>query len=544
MLSQLLFPENADLALENVLIEVERITVTARSGGRDSHICPDCGTNSQRVHSRYRRAIADLANNGKQVVHSIEVRRFFCDNAACQRSTFVEKLDNFAPPYARRSARLASQQQSIGLMVGGAVGARLSTMLAMPVSGDTILRLVRDVVISDVPTPRVVGIDDWAWRKGSHYGTIVVDLEAHRPIELLPDRSAKTLAAWLIAHPEIEIISRDRAQGYIEGIGLGAPKAIQVADRWHLLRNLGDVLKRLLDRHRECLYAAAQSPKNKPAFAVKLKVKRPLQSQETEEPASPPSSKSRQRRLARYRRVINLHKQGLSIREISRQIPLSRQTVRRYIKAGEFPEIAPSKRVSTALMPYTAYLQSQWQAGVRNAAQLFRDIQAQGYCGSYRLVRRWKTRMATEIYPSSPLPESKKQPKTQAWSANYAVYLLFKERNTLSAKQQGALERILDANLHIKQAYNFGQSFVRMVKYRLSKSLEPWLAAVIEYGDTELRNFAKSLARDKDAVLAALSLPWSNGQVEGQVNRLKLIKRQMYGRAKFDLLRLRVLAHP
>jgi len=514
MLSQLLFPENADLAFENVLIEVERIIVTARSGG-NSHTCPDCGTSSQRVHSRYRRTLADLASNGKQVVHSIEVRRFSCDNAACRRRTFVEKLDNFAPPYARRSARLASQQQSIGLMVGGAVGARLSTMLAMPVSGDTILRLVRDAVISDAPTPRVVGIDDWAWRKGSHYGTILVDLAAHRPIELLPERSAKTLAAWLIAHPEIEIISRDRAQVYIEGIGLGAPKAIQVADRWHLLRNLGDALKRLLDRHRECLYAAAQSPKSKPAFPVKLKIKVPLQPKEIEEPASPPPSKSRQRRLERYRRVINLHKQGLSIREISRQIPLSRQTVRRYIKAGEFPEIAPSKRASTAPMPYTDYLQSQWQVGIRNAAQLFRDIQAQGYCGSYRLVRRWKTRMAAEICPSSPLPGSKKQPETQTWSANYAVHLLFKERNTLSAKHQGALDRILDANPDIRQAYNFGQSFVRMIKYRLSKSLTPWLAAVIEYGTTELRNFSKSLARDKDAVLAALYLPWSNGQVEG-----------------------------
>ncbi len=543
MLSKLLLPENTNLTLEDVHIDTEKITATARTNGNE-YVCPDCNTVSRRVHSRYRRIIADLASGHRQVTHSIQVRRFFCDNDRCQRNTFVEKLDDFATPFARRSTRLAEQQQSIGLAVGGAVGARLSTLLAMPVSGDTILRLVRDTIPADTSTARVIGVDDWAWRKGSHYGTIIVDLETHRPIDLLPDRSAESLATWLRAHPNVEIVSRDRARVYIDGINLGAPTAIQVTDRWHLLRNLGDMFIRLLERHHECLYAAAQASKKEAEFPVVLKRRSPKPSKKLEIPSVPIPSKNRQRRLKRYGDVMARHKQGWSIRAISRQLFISRQTVRRYINAGEFPEIARPNRVSMALSPYMDYLHAHWQAGTHNAAQLFREIRAQGYQGSYRLVRRWKAKVAAEILPASPLQSSPKQQKTQMWSANYAVRLLFKEQDTLTDKQQNALERMLNANSDIRQAYNFGQSFVGMVKYGLSKSLDPWLEAAIASGVAELRNFAGSLARDRDAVLAALSLPWSNGQVEGQVNRLKLIKRQMYGRAKFDLLRLRVLAPP
>lgn len=543
MLSRLLLPEDTNLAVENVAIEAEKMTVSTRTTGM-VYPCPDCGAVSGRVHSRYRRTIADFASGHRQVTHSVQVRRFFCDNEGCHRRTFVETPDGFAGHFARRSTRLAAQQQAIGRMVGGEPGAALSTMLAMPVSGDTIRRLVRDATPADTSTARVIGVDDWAWRKGSHYGTIIVDLERHQAIDLLPDRSAESLAMWLKAHPHVEIVSRDRARVYIDGINLGAPNAIQVADRWHLLRNFGDMLVRLLDRHRECLVAAAQASKKEGKFPVVLKLSVPKSPQSRKKQPAPKTSAQRQRRLQHYRDVLALHKQGHSIRAISRQLSISRQTVRRYLNAGEFPEIARPKRVSTALSPYLTYLQTEWQAGKYNAAQLFREIYAQGYRGSYRLVRHWKTQMTAEKWPVSPLPGTPKQHKTQAWSAYHAVPLLFKERDTLTDEQQYTLEQILKANFEVRQAYNFGQSFVRMIKYGYSKALEPWLEATTGHGPKELRNFAKSLQRDKAAVLAAMSLPWSNGQVEGQVNRLKIIKRQMYGRAKFDLLRLRVLAPP
>ena len=543
MLSKLLLPENTNLAVENVVIEAKKITVSTRTTGM-VYPCPDCDTVSGRVHSRYRRTIADFASGDRQVTHSVQVRRFFCDNEVCHRRTFVETPDGFAEHFARRSTRLAVQQQTIGRMIGGEPGAALSTMLAMPVSGDTIRRLVRDATLPDTSTARVIGVDDWAWRKGSHYGTIIVDLERHKPIDLLPDRSADSLATWLQAHPHVEIVSRDRARVYIDGINLGAPNAIQVADRWHLLRNLGDMLVRLLDRHHECLSAAARAAKKETKFPVLLELNMPKAPKSRKKRRSPRTSAHRQRRLQRYRDVLALHKRGCSIRAISRQLSLSRQTVRRYIHAGEFPEIARPKRVSTTLSPYLAYLHAQWQAGRYNAAQLFREIRAQGYRGSYRLVRHWKAQMNPEKWPVSPVLGTQKQHKAQAWSAHHAVRLMFKERDTLTEDQQRTLEQMLNANSEVQQAYNFGQSFVRMIKYGFSKALEPWLEAATDHGAKELRNFAKSLRRDKAAVFAALSLPWSNGQVEGQINRLKLIKRQMYGRAKFDLLRLRVLAPP
>jgi transposase len=466
----------------------------------------------------------------------------------CERKTFAEQFPDIIAPYARRTNRLVAKQRQTGLELGGETGARVLTEMAMPISGDTVLRLVRNTPFQKVATPRVLGIDDWAWCKGQRYGTILVDLERHRPIDLLSDRSAESIAAWLRAHPGVEIISRDRASEYIKGINQGAPDATQVADRWHLLRNLKDALVRILEQNQACLYAAASEPEDdpEPMPTPEVSTKAETTDNSPHTKAEQRRQAARERRLIRYQAVMDLYEQGTKIRAIARQLGLSRRTVRRYIKAGRFPETAQRKKRRGILSPYLTHLEQRWAEGCHNGLQLYREIREQGYSGSRPTVSRW----ATEMRKRNPEPttthsvstEPRRRPR-RPWSAHYAVWLFLKPSETLSLRKKAALERMLVTSPVLRCVYNFAQAFTRIVRNRLSKALKPWLNAVIENKIPGLNHMARSIKKDENAVLAALTLPWSNGQVEGQVNRLKLIKRQMYGRAKFDLLRLRVLSY-
>jgi len=546
MLTEALLLGSSGFKLEDVIAETEMITLTVSSMQMDP-ACPKCQHGAQRVHSLYWRTAADLPLAGLRVRLRLLVRRFFCDNGACKRKTFAERFPELLPAYARRTRRLAAQQRQVGLSLGGQGGARLLGSIAMATSGDTVLRLVKNVPAQAASTPRVLGVDDWAWSKGQRYGTILVDLEQHRVVDLLPDRSTDTLADWLRAHPGIKIITRDRALEYIKGIEQGAADAVQVADRWHLVRNLADALIRLLDQNRACLYALAAESKPEPVPEL------PPVSSQTETVDTPVPTKleqrqqaTRERRLARYQAIIGLYEQGTKVRAIARRLGISRDTVQRYLKAGGFPEMSKRGGQSSILDAYLPYLHQRWAEGCHNGLQLYREIQQKGYSGSRPSVSRWVAKMRKQAPPRKPANEAVPRPAetaTRPWSARYAVWLLLKQPDTLEPDRKAALERMLNASPALQPAYNFAQAFLRMVRNRYPKGLRPWLDAVIENKIPELAGFAKSLRQDFNAVFAALSLPWSNGQVEGQVNRLKMIKRQMYGRAGFDLLRVRVICH-
>jgi transposase len=454
-------------------------------------------------------------------------------------------MPSLVVPYARRTNRLASQQQKVAFVLGGEAGACLLATMGMAVSPDTLLRLIRKAPESEVKTPRVLGVDDWSKRKGHSYGTILVDLEAHKPVDLLPDRSAESFAKWLKEHTGVEIISRDRGVEYISGANEGAPDAIQVADRWHLLKNLRDALKQMLETRRACLKAAADRPdrdmaeqKNKESTSA---MEEPSDAIRKLTKAEKRTLERRTRRQERYETVKELYQRGLSKSEIGRRLGLDFRTVAKYIRIDECPIYAGRRSGSSLLAPYMDYMTKRWEEGCHNATQIWREIRELGFGGARRTVGDWATKKRKSMESSVSDRMSK---KIAPWSASRAAWLLVKQKEELTEDDKQALERMKEADEKITEAYDLGQRFTDMIRERRPESLPPWLEDVAKSRISALKGFAKGIKQDLAAVTNALSLPWSNGQTEGQVNRLKLIKRQMYGRANFDLLRKRVIGGP
>lgn len=551
----LLFALSADLQLDDVLIESETLTLLLTSS-QSHQACPGCAHSSSRVHSRYSRQLADLPCQGRAVRLSLKVRRFFCENPACARKTFAEQFPEMAPAYARRTPRQSKTLGEIAFALGGRAGARLARFLGLPVSFWTLLRLLRRTPMAPISAPQVLGTDDFAWRKGDHYGTILVDLQAHRPIDLLPDREAETFEIWLREHLGVEVVSRDRASGYAEGAKKGAPDAIQVADRYHLVANLRDALQRLFDRERQCLpplhksESAAMLEPRDGMSSLEQEVLRKEAHREAGERVSLTHAEAlrqvrRGKRYERYQAVVELHQQGFGGRAIARQTGLSRNTVRRYLEAGTFPEQGPRRKRQSLLDPYLPYLRERWNAGCQNAAQLSRELQDLGYHGSpttlRALISDWRASSPTAARRTSGPKRTAPAPSTRRLSSRQASFLFIKRPEALAPTQQRYLEQICQASDGMKQSYELSQQFVSMVRLRQAEPLDEWLQRIREHGSRELIGFASGIRRDYQAVRAGLSRPESNGQTEGQITRLKYLKRQMYGRAKFDLLRLRVL---
>ncbi|MFQ5502670.1 MAG: ISL3 family transposase, partial [Phycisphaerae bacterium] len=341
--------------------------------------CPTCDVFSSRVHSHYSRVLADLPWQGTPVQLHLEARRFFCDNSSCFRRIFVERLPKVGDVHARKTARLVETLCSIGFALGGEGGSRLADLLGMRSSADTLLRLIRHAPETVWPTAEVLGVDDWAWRRGCRYGTILCDLEKRRPVDLLPDRSSDVLAKWLKTHPNIRVIGRDRGGYYAEGAKKGAPQAVQVADRWHLLHNLREALVRILDRHYRDLrevaegLAAAEAQRKEPCMEPPDKGGSPYSTRDQKI-----TQVRRARRLERYRRVVELHRQGVSHRAIGRRLGLHRRTVAKYLRAGTFPERAGRSYVSLA-DPFGDVIRQRWEQGCHNAAELARELKAMGF---------------------------------------------------------------------------------------------------------------------------------------------------------------------
>ena len=565
-----------DLWIDQITATTTVLLVQLVSTQPASH-CPLCGRASEQVHSRYRRVVADVPCGSKPVSLSLEVRKFFCRTPSCPRQIFTERLPDLVQPSARMTNRLRSALQALGLATGGEGGAGLAPKLGMRAAPTTLLRYLRESSSPSVTQVRVLGLDDWAYKRGDTYGTILVDLERHRVIDLLPDRTSETVKVWLQGHPEIEVISRDRASSYADAARQGAPQATQVADRFHLTKNVREKLKDLLDRKRTCLpYVEESTVQSAPAaFSISqemgtlgevvmpehvknMSAANAAIPDQSDEAGSSPSltvtewhrKLNREKRYALYEDVKALRKQGLSHYAIADTLGISRPTVRRFLAAEQFPErlAGPKRPRQSIVAPYLPFLRERWEAGCHNGRQLFREAKARGYSGSSaqleRVTTQWRKHLPPALprSPAPPHPTPVTAPKRQRLSSQKASWLFVLSKEKLTATQQRQLEQICQASEDLSSAYELSQDFLGMLRERRAQDLKDWIRAAKSSHVTELTRFAKSVQQDYAAISAACSLPWSQGQVEGQINRLKCLKRQMYGRARFDLLRLRVLS--
>lgn len=538
MNTQTLLADPAAVRLDKIISESESLMFVVATT-RGCAECPRCGAASKRIHSRYVRTVADLPCHGIAVRLQLRTRRFRCVNDLCTQSIFCERLPSVVARYARRTVRLTDALELIAFALGGRPGARLSRELAMPTSRHTLLHLIRRAAPNSQAAPSALGIDDWAKRKGKDYGTILVDLERHRVLDLLPDRTAETSVLWLQKHPDIEVISRDRASAYAEAITKALPHAVQVADRWHLLKNATEMLDRLLQQRGRAVRETSKAMRDEWSPQVAAL---PMPQTRYDER----KSEHRARRLARYEEVIALRQQGAGIRAISRHLHLSRNTVKKYVRAEAFPERRPEPQSTTIVDPFTDYLAERWNQGCRNASQLWRELRAKGFTGGHNTVweylKRWRTELPVHLRHGSRLPAAaSRPPRTTNLAPRAVAWLLQQDEASLRPDEQRFIAHLYERVPELATATKIVARFRQIIREQLADNLDDWLAEAIRSGITELRNFAEALQRDYKAVKAALEYGWSQGQTEGQVNRLKNIKRQMFGRAKFDLLRARVL---
>jgi transposase len=519
--SQSVLPNSQILSLERIDRDENGFTLEVRTCQKPR--CQNCGEISRSQDSHYRRQLQDLPWQGLSVRIRLKARRFRCRNPACGRKVFVERLPEVALPHARQTVRLADIVRLIGFVVGGLPGSRLLARLAIAASNDTVLGRVKKQPLSDVIDEPIhtLGSDDWAWRKGQDYGRILVDLERHRVADLLPRRSAEELAEWLAQHPTISVISRDRFGLYAEGAQLGAPNSTQVADRFHLVVNMSAAIERALEERSSQLLLPAPTPSaEEEPHSQDPSATKPTLEEARKQQRRQRRQRRLQRRLQRYDQVVQLHRKGLTQKAISQTLQIERKTIRRWLRNGHFPQRKRPVRKPAKVHDFADYLQRRWTEGCHNATKLFQEMRSQGYRGQCSMLAKfvsvWRTR--------GPLSRSD---RPQRFAPKQVAILTSKSPDRLTDDQRSLLNKLSTSCPELPSMRALALDFRDALASKNSGQMLWWIQNAKQCGIGSLVRFAFGLQKDPAAVLAAVETPWSNGQVEGQVNCLKTIKRQM-----------------
>ena len=456
---------------------VDALAVIVVSSQQATSCCPLCGQASARVHSFYQRTLTDLPAAGLTVRLLLEVRRFYCATPSCPRRLFCERLPRLTRSYGRRTDRAQTLLYALAQTLGGEAGSRLALQMGLFISPDSLLRRIRRHSTDLIETPRIIGIDDFAFRRGQRYGTLLVNLETHRPVDLLADRRSETLAQWLRDHPGVEIISRDRAGAYAEGARLGAPQALQVADRWHLLKNLNEAVQRFLDQHYSAIKSTFQDLQLPPPQEnLSPPVPTDLDTPNCIDSDPPPCrSAARGRRLERYQEVKRLQAQGLKVLPISRQMRMTRKTVRRYFQSEQFPERAARGPGRRKVDPFLPYLRQRWQEGCHVASSLWQELRQQGFEGSHQIVRRaiqpWRQGLPEKaLQPSSPPPPSARQ--VAWWLLDWTAPAQDQE---VRQQRQRLIKTLCERTPVIQQVRDLGNRFIQIIRQRQVEQLDDWM---------------------------------------------------------------------
>jgi len=503
-LVSVVFSGLAPLVIEGVTDEGGLIRVWARTPGGPV-ACPGCGTGTNRVHAYHKRVVADVPLDARRVRIVVGVRRLKCTVVQCVRQTFREQLPGVLERYQRRTSRLAGQIGAVVRELAGRAGSRALSVLAMGVSRHTAVRLLLRLPLPELRIPRVLGVDDFALRRRHRYATILIDAETRRRVDVLPGRGADALEAWLRKHPGVEIVCRDGSGAYAEAIRRALPDAVQVGDRWHIFHNLAEAVLKEVAAHSACW----------------AKVGPPIR-----------EGKRAATTLQRWQQVRDLLDRGVGLLECARRLNLALNTVKRYARVPEPERLirAPQYR-PTLVDPYRDHLRRRRaEEPAVPVLQLLEEIKALGYTGSQNLLYRYITQGRVEAERSSLSPRRVSR-------------LLLSRPEGLSDKDRSLLGELTAACPQMTALADCVRPFADLLTPRAGNAerLQQWTTAVRAVDLPHLQAFTRGLDFDKNAVRAALTLPFHNGGTEGVNTKTKRIMRQMHGRAGFDLLRHRIL---
>ena len=474
--------------------------------------CPECHQPSTRIHGTYQRTVADLPCAGRNVLLMLTVRKFVCSTPTCPHKIFTERLPGLVESYGCMTTRLIALVQALGLVAGGQMGTRQAERTGIATTPSTLLRHLMQLPAPVTRAVRVLGVDDFAWKKRFTYGTIVVDLERRKIIDVLPDRESATVEAWLQEHPEVDIVSRDRGKEFAKAATLGAPQAQQVVDRFHMVKNLSEVLREILGHCRaEIRQGEAPVPQLEKTGEERT---RPLPTAATWQQRTPAQvKKAHQARQAsrddRYQQMMALRAQGLTQREVATRMGMSERAVRTWLKRGAAPTNERHFRRRSVFDPYAAYVLERWQAGVHEAKQLSEEIQAQGFSGTVRIVQRFVQALRDDPEKITLAPAT----AAERFSANATTWVFIHDPEDLTTKEQTELDLICQYSETARTTYDLTQQCLTMLRKHRGQDFETWLSAVEASHILELGRFAHSLLKDKDAVIAGLTLSYSNDYV-------------------------------